>query len=186
MGNINQALFQIVYGWSHQNYVLDWVGIFLAQYLPYLLVLGFLYLVLKGIGWRRRVYLFAEGALAVILGRGILTEIIRFLYNHARPFDVYAFTPLISESGNSFPSGHMAFFFALALVVYCHDRRWGIWYFVLSAVIGLARIYAGVHWPLDILGGAAVGFLSGWLIHVLLKPHGRGIGVSAPAGVPQA
>jgi membrane-associated phospholipid phosphatase len=35
--------------------------------------------------------------------------------------------------------------------------------------MGVARIYAGVHWPLDIVGGAVVGILSAWFIHWLLR-----------------
>lgn len=182
MGGFDQTLFQVIYGWSHRNFLADWIGVFLAQYLPYVLVLGFLYLVFKESGSRRRIYVFCEGALAVILGRGIFTEFIRFFYHHARPFDVYGFSPLISESGNSFPSGHMAFFFALAVVVHYVNRRWGIWYFVLSAVVGVARIYVGVHWPLDIIGGVVVGLIAGFAVHALLKEYGEKIKLVAPAG----
>ncbi len=137
--------------------------------MPYLLVAGFLILAFREPGARRKFYLFAEGSLAVILARGIITEGIRFFWKVQRPFVVLGFSPLISETNSSFPSGHMAWFFALALVIWYANRKWGIWYFVLAAVMGIARIYAGVHWPLDVIGGAVAGLLSGWFVHWLLR-----------------
>lgn len=169
MSSFNQVLFQFIYGLSHRNFLLDDLGIFCAQYLPYLLVIGFLILVFYEEGWRRKWYFFSEAAIAIILSRGLLTEIIRFFYNHPRPFDVLGFTPLIGESGYSFPSGHAAWFFALAMVIFFRNRKWGTWFFVLALVNGIARIYVGVHWPLDILGGAAIGILSVVFIHWLMR-----------------
>lgn len=167
--SFNQPLFQFIYGLSHRNFLLDDLGVFLAQYLPYLMVLWFLFLAVKRKDWRMRVLVLSEGALAVILSRGIVTEVIRFFYHHLRPFTVLNFAPLISESGYSFPSGHAAWFFALSMIVFYYSRKWGIWYFTLSAVMGIARIYVGVHWPLDILGGAAIGVLCGMLVHQLVR-----------------
>jgi undecaprenyl-diphosphatase len=175
MGSFNSSLFQFVYSFAHRSVFLDVLAVFFAQYLAYFLVLGFLILVYREDSWRRRFYLFAEGVIAVILARGLVTEIIRFFYNHPRPFDALGFTPLIPESGSSFPSGHMTWFFALAMVVWYVNRRWGIWFFVLSAIIGVARIYAGVHWPLDILGGIAIGLACGAFVHWMLKGSREGL-----------
>jgi len=169
MSFLNRSLFQFIYGFSHRNFILDGAAVFCAQYLPYLLVFGFLILVFYEKGWRRKWYLFFEAAIAIILSRGLLTEIIRFFYNHPRPFDVFGFTPLIGEAGSSFPSGHAAWFFALATVIFFRNRKWGIWFFVLALVNGIARIYVGVHWPFDILGGAAIGIASAIFIHWLLR-----------------
>lgn len=166
---LNQSLFQWIYGLSHRNVFADNLGIFLAAYLPYLLLVGFFILIYAQKESRRRWMLFIEGALATLLARGIITELIRYFYTHPRPFDVYGFSPLIPESGNSFPSGHMTFYFALAMVMLFWSRRWGVRYLVLALLIGLARIYAGVHWPLDILGGALIGILSGFATHAALR-----------------
>lgn len=122
--------------------------------------------------------------MAIILARGIITEAIRFFYHSPRPFEALSFSALISESGSSFPSGHAAFFFALAMTVFYYGRRLGWWFFSFALVVGFARIFAGVHWPLDILGGAGVGILSGFLVHKLLKPYSRQIfgQVETPTG----
>ena len=134
-------------------------AIFFAEYLPYLLVVGFLILVFRQPGARRKFYLFAEGALAVILARGIVTESIRFFYNVARPFALLGFSPLIGESGSSFPSGHMAWFFALASSYGSRTESGELGSSCSPPSMGIARIYAGVHWPLDILARYVVGLL---------------------------
>lgn len=182
MFSLNQVLFQSIHRFVGRSFLLDDSSIFLAKYLPYLMVAAFLVLVWYEDGWRRKLYAFAEGAIAVMLARGLLTEAIRFFYHEARPFSFYNFTPLISESGWSFPSGHMAWFFALSLTVWCLNRKWGWWFFGLSAAMGIARIYVGVHWPLDILGGVIVGLLSAWFVHRLLKESREKL--YAPASAP--
>lgn len=171
MESFNQYAFRLIFMWSRRNFFLDWFGVFLANYLPYLIVLWFLIWAFYRKDKRMRILVFADGALAVILARGIVTQAIRFFYHHLRPFQVLSFTPLIPESSYSFPSGHAAWFFALAMAVYFYNRRMGIWYFILAALIGIARIFVGVHWPLDIMGGAAAGVVCAMLTHRLVKPY---------------
>ena len=63
----------------------------------------------------------------------------------------------------SFPSGHTCASFAAAFALYkTLPRRWGIACLVLAALISLSRLYVGVHYPSDVLGGAAVGIFAGW------------------------
>jgi undecaprenyl-diphosphatase len=169
MLSFNLSLFNFIYHFSHRNILLDGLGIFFAQYLVYFLVLGFLVLAFSQKGLRHKLYVLSEGALAVILARGIITEVIRFFYYHPRPFEALGFTPLIAESGSSFPSGHMTFLFALAMVVWYVNRKWGVFYFILALLVGVARIYVGVHWPLDILGGIVIGIVSAIFVHWILK-----------------
>lgn len=59
----------------------------------------------------------------------------------------------------SFPSGHSATAFACATVIAWASPRLRIPAFVLAAGIAWSRVYVGVHWPLDVLGGAALGVL---------------------------
>ncbi|MGD1003543.1 MAG: phosphatase PAP2 family protein [Minisyncoccia bacterium] len=172
---LNQTLFPFFYAAGHHNAFSDVLAIFFAEWLPYLLVLAFLVLVYYQKGWRRKVYLFCEAALAIILARGIVTTAIQCFYHEPRPFSFYNFTPLISETGWSFPSAHAAWFFALALVIWFANRKWGWWFFALAVLMGLARIYAGVHWPMDVVGGAAVGLLCAWFVHWLLRGSRKGL-----------
>ena len=63
--------------------------------------------------WRKHISLALQMVAAVILSRGIITEIIRFFWHRSRPFVEQNFIPMISHADSaSFPSGHATFFFA--------------------------------------------------------------------------
>jgi len=168
---MNASLFNALFSLAHKTAFLDGLIIFFAKYLAYLLVLGFFILLFRTAGARLKILYFCEAALSVILARGILTEVIRYFYAHPRPFDALGITPSISEAGPSFPSGHMTFFFALAGTISYFNKKWGMVYFLAGVFMGAARVFAGVHWPYDILGGIIIGLASAAFIHWLLKTY---------------
>ncbi len=176
----NETVFRAIHGLSGRNMFADGAGVFFAAWLPYLMGAAFFVFVFTRKGARRKFYVFAEGALAVILARGVVTPVIQYFFHEPRPFSVLGFASLIGEVGWAFPSAHMTLFFALATAVWYADRKWGTWYLLLAAVMGVARIYVGVHWPLDVLAGAAIGAASAVLVHWLLK--GPSSGIAAAAG----
>lgn len=66
--------------------------------------------------------------------------------------------------GYGFPSSHAAIAFALATAVILSMRPppWlSLAMFGMAVLAGCARLYFGVHWPLDVVGGAAAGVLAG-------------------------
>ncbi|MBU2037474.1 phosphatase PAP2 family protein [Patescibacteria group bacterium] len=165
--NFDLWLFQQINGLAGLCQALDWLGIFLASYLQYVVGAGLLVFWF----WRKsqeerikNLSMAGVALAAVVLSRLVIVEIIRWLWGRPRPFIDQAVNSLIvHESTGSFPSGHAAFFFALAMAVYLSNRRAGQWLFGAAILISLARVYVGVHYPLDILAGAVVGLLAGWL-----------------------
>jgi undecaprenyl-diphosphatase len=177
MDFFNKNLFDLIYNFGKNSFLLTDFEIFLSKYLPYLLVLYFLYLISIGNFYYKgkielhkssKLFLFLESVLALILGRGILAELIYFFYPTQRPFNVLNIEVFINESGSGFPSGHATFLFALATIIFIWNKKYGLVYFILGFINGIARIAVGVHWPLDILGGIVIGILSGILIHLIL------------------
>ncbi len=166
---MNEALAQWLFNASFKNSFLDFFIIFFSNYFPYLIGLGFLtFLAVKERG-RKRLFILLETTLTILLSRGILTEAIRFFHPVARPFQVWQVTPLVHETLNtSFPSGHATFFFALATTLLFYNRTWGSWFLLFAIMNGIARVTAGVHWPLDIVGGAGIGIVSSLVINLLL------------------
>ena len=72
--------------------------------------------------------------------------------------------------GTGYPSSHTAV--AVAIVIGAWpwlDRRWRVMGVLIAVLIGLNRMYVGAHFPLDILGGAAVGFVAGGVVLVVAQ-----------------
>ncbi|MEK7555530.1 MAG: phosphatase PAP2 family protein [Patescibacteria group bacterium] len=163
------AAFQFINSLAGKFKILDWLGIFLADYLGYFLIILAILLIITKKNWKERFYFFSLTALSIILSRGIITETIRFFYSRQRPFSVLEIQPLVQHDlGGSFPSGHMTFYFALAFSVFLVNKRWGWRFLGATLLIGLARIFVGVHWPLDIIVGAFIGIASVLLIKKIL------------------
>jgi len=146
---------------------LDWLVIFFGQYFEYVLIallLGFIF-------WSKQVRLqywrmVILALISAIFSRLVITEIIRALYFRARPFQIFEFIPLIfHETSSSLPSGHASFFFAISTIVLLYNKKWGIGFFVGSALIGLARVIAGIHFLGDILLGLSVGILGALVVY---------------------
>lgn len=167
---MNLTIFNFFWSFANRSPFLDGVIIFFAKYLTYLLVLAIIIWLLKK-PRRQALFLFAELAISAILARGLITEWIRFFYDHPRPFAMLGFNPLIPESSSSFPSGHMTFLFSLVLIVWFYNRKLGSWLLGLSLIVGAARIFAGVHWPLDILGGMAIGVICASFVQKIVSPY---------------
>ena len=91
----------------------------------------------------------------------IIVLLIKHFFPTIRPFirnggevDV-----LFKPTDSAFPSAHTALAFGLAVTIFMHDRKIG-WFFLIGALtVGVARIVANVHYPVDILGGALIGTL---------------------------
>lgn len=145
--------------------IFDTFIIFLASYSPYFLVAAFLVLLyFAAYSRREKFYIFWTTIISIGVARGVITEIIRFFYHRPRPFLVYQLHQLISGHRWSFPSGHAAFFFAMATAIYLYNKKWGLWFFIAALLMNISRIAAGVHYPSDILGGMIIGILVAYVI----------------------
>ncbi len=65
----------------------------------------------------------------------------------------------------SFPSGHTMSSVAAAVSLFLWDRKWGIVALVVAILISVSRMYFYVHYPTDVLAGAAIGVLLAFLAH---------------------
>jgi undecaprenyl-diphosphatase len=73
-----------------------------------------------------------------------------------------------------FVSSHAANFFALATYLFMTFKNTSKWWpllFAWAALIGYSRIYLGVHYPLDVIGGAILGSLIGLFVHKVLSSY---------------
>lgn len=123
-------------------------------------------LLIFGRGPRRRAGMVILAALLLVL---IVVDLgLKPLVHRPRPFQVLGMHMLIGPvpSGYSFPSGHTAAAFAGAvawLMTAARTRLGRILPIAFALCVGWSRIYLGAHWPSDVLAGALVGALLGYL-----------------------
>jgi len=172
---MNQAIFYYLNNLVGKSVCFDGLVIFFGQYLAYWLVAGLFVFLIFGKDKRKEIKMLILAAFSVFLSRVVITELIRLFYFVPRPFINNQIHQLIfHETSGSFPSGHAAFFFALAMSIFFFHKKWSILFFTGAVLIGVARIIAGIHWPIDILGGAIIGILSAWIVKIfytaIIKP----------------
>jgi undecaprenyl-diphosphatase len=110
--------------------------------------------------WQRRASPFVLVIVADALGQ-LESTLGKALIPRDRPHD----NPLIQvPATHSFPSGHAASSFAAATVLAAFAPRLRVAFFLLAAAIAWSRVYNGVHWPSDVLGGAVLGVATGLLL----------------------
>lgn len=111
-------------------------------------------------------------ALSLAVNALATNVILKNLIARTRPYKaIEGLTILINEPIDfSFPSGHAAASFAVAGAVYFFGyKKTGAALLAFAALIALSRLYLGVHYPSDIIGGTAIGLLAAWLVTELFK-----------------
>ncbi len=98
-----------------------------------------------------------------LLITGILMPALKYTFRHQRPSklleDVYLLEPV---GFKSFPSADAAYAFTLLGVILFYGSWWIILLFIIYALlIAFGRVYMGAHFPVDVLVGSLIGFLSG-------------------------
>ena len=105
---------------------------------------------------RRQVGVFV--ALSSMGLSGLAVFILNMFYFRPRPFvDLDVNLLFYQPTDSSFPANSAAAAFGMAFGIWGVNRRLGWLAVMVAGVYGLARVYAGVHYPLDILAGAAIG-----------------------------
>lgn len=153
-----------------KNLFFDDLIIFFASYLQYFLIFAFiLFLYFSTYQNKEKFNIFLTTVISVIISRVVITEIIRFFYHRPRPFLEYRLNTLLLSDKWSFPSGHSAFFFAMAVAIYFYNKKLGIGFFIATVLMNISRVISGVHYPSDILGGAIIGITIAYSIFYFIE-----------------
>lgn len=173
----DEWLFRLINGVWHHAF-LDAVMPFLRNkyfWAPvYLFILSFLLL-----NYGKRVwYVIFFAIVTIVLSDQISSSIIKPLVGRLRPCNLDTFKESVRllidcGSGKSFTSSHATNHFGIAtyfVSIFRHRFKWVVPVgFLWAALISYGQIYVGVHYPLDILGGAIIGILIGLYSYTMVK-----------------
>src|SRR3989338_7984440 len=164
----NLVGFRLINDLAGHNIWLDRFMVFAADKMGYLLILSVLIIFWKKNYFKKVVFVSFGSA---IIARFAFVAILRYLLYSPRPFLVLEnINRLMNHSlESSFPSGHATFYFALAMGVYLYNKKAGHVYLILAGLVGFARIFLTVHFPLDVLAGALLGCFTAVFMNKLAK-----------------
>lgn len=137
-----------------------------AVYLPFLIAAFALLVGVVTLGRRPRAFApyLLQLVAATLIARYAVIPLIRVFIQTVRPYASMSFLPVIAPVYEfSFPSAHTAVLAALAFVAWRVRPAAGAALLFGAVVVGIARVLAGVHWPVDIVGGVIVGGLAAML-----------------------
>jgi undecaprenyl-diphosphatase len=146
----------------------DLIIIFCAKYLYLVsIILGVLYLVMTKRTTQRRLVLLSIISFPISL---ITARILGIFIKDPRPFVVNHVTPLISHAAdNGFPSDHTLLTMAIAFVIFTYNKTLGFILFFIALIVGVSRILAQIHHPIDILGSTIIALIVTFLGNLFLK-----------------
>ena len=163
---MNYEIFQRINGWAGHSGLLDTVMVNMSNSVPYVAVALMLYLWFignkqKGIE-KRYTALYAVFSSVIAL---FINAIIHFVYYHPRPFIEYHVHQLVPHAADSsFVSDHTVLVFAIAWTLFLRNNCWKYPILIWATIVGLSRIYVGVHYPADVIGSALLSLVTSSLV----------------------
>mgnify|MGYP000008668463 CR=1 FL=1 len=168
ISNLNIYLFSVINNVAGKNPILDTAMIFIASYFIFVIPIFLIYLWFKKTkrdeNKKEALFIFASVLISLAIAWGI-----SLIYFHPRPFMIGLGKKLIQHApDSSFPSDHATSMFAPAFsLIFLKKYKDGVIFFILSALVGIARVFCGIHFPVDIVGSFFVSLIGAGIIFIV-------------------
>jgi len=141
-------------------------ALFVSNILIYILIVSAIILPIL----IRKDFIYSMLVLGTGAGAWVVSYIIKHIVMETRPFVTLHIVPLFMETGFSFPSSHVTVISAITVLIWNINRKLGILFLIFTIFTAFSRMIIGVHYPIDVLGGACFGVVIGlciiWLNNV--------------------
>lgn len=170
----DRAVFLFINGLGgHFAFIDDFVAGIANDY--FLIVGFFLILIALWFGTRDAVQrkINQTAAISAIISLGIaqsIVDILNVFFFRPRPFTILPTRLLFyAPTDSSFPSNAATIAFAIAFGTFFVNRKAGGILLILASMLAFARVYVGIHYPSDVLGGAAIAAVTAWGVSAVVK-----------------
>lgn len=147
---------------------MDALVVFCAKYL-YLVCIALYFFALWQTEAKRRLDFIVLSVFSFPLSL-LVGKLLNHVIQDPRPFVVEHVTPLVAHApDNGFPSDHTLLTMTIAAVVFAYNKKLGSILFILAALVGLSRVMAKIHHPLDIIGSTLIALVTTTVVILLLN-----------------
>ncbi len=100
----------------------------------------------------------------------IFAFVAKSVYYNPLPFVIRGFEPLISHApNNGFPSDHVLLLASIASVFVFFDKKRSLLLWSVALIVGVSRVYVGVHHTVDIVASAVIAVVAGLIVEAVLR-----------------
>ncbi len=157
------TLFRLING-QGPNYFLDWFMPFMTDLKNFRYVLPVLVVWVLVREKKAGIVFLVFIGLTLAITDPFSSRLLKDWLGRVRPCHVLEEVRLLTDCNTSysFPSSHAVNIFAAAFFLSQPLKKLSPLFFGIAGIIGYSRVYIGIHYPLDVIGGAAIGLLIAW------------------------
>lgn len=167
ISEVNIQLFRMINDLGKHYTFINPGMIFIAEYMVIFLALSVLIFWFTRVNKNRMMIICASITFFIA---ELIGKIAGKIHSNNQPFaELPNVNKLIEKAvDNSFPSDHTILFFSFCVCFWIFRSSWGFLWGLLAILVGISRIWVGVHYPADVFTGAIISIISALLVYLVV------------------